>query len=61
MVWSGVDLQDERCCGGGMRPIMKETYERISPTAKFVAYLRTFTDIPFAKEIADESGAERTY
>jgi O-methyltransferase involved in polyketide biosynthesis len=40
---------------------MKETYEKISPTAKFVAYLRTFTDIPFAKEIADESAAERTY
>jgi O-methyltransferase involved in polyketide biosynthesis len=40
---------------------MKETYEKISPTAKFVAYLRTFTDIPFAREIADESGAERTY
>jgi O-methyltransferase involved in polyketide biosynthesis len=40
---------------------MKEPYERISPTAKFVAYLRTFTDIPFAKEIAEESGAERTY
>jgi O-methyltransferase involved in polyketide biosynthesis len=40
---------------------MKEPYEKISPTAKFVAYLRTFTDIPFAKEIADESGAERAY
>jgi O-methyltransferase involved in polyketide biosynthesis len=40
---------------------MKEPYEKISPTAKFVAYLRTFTDIPFAKEIAEESGAERTY
>jgi O-methyltransferase involved in polyketide biosynthesis len=40
---------------------MKETYEKISPTAKFVAHLRTFTDIPFAKEIADESAAERTY
>jgi O-methyltransferase involved in polyketide biosynthesis len=40
---------------------MNETYEKISPTAKFVAYLRTFTDIPFAKEIAEESGAERTY
>jgi O-methyltransferase involved in polyketide biosynthesis len=26
-----------------------------------VAYLRTFTDIPFAKEIAEESGAERIY
>ena len=40
---------------------MKEPYEKISPTAKFVAYLRTFTDIPFAKEIAEESAAERTY
>jgi O-methyltransferase involved in polyketide biosynthesis len=40
---------------------MKEPYEKIGPTAKFVAYLRTFTDIPFAKEIAEQSGAERTY
>jgi O-methyltransferase involved in polyketide biosynthesis len=40
---------------------MKEPYEKISPTAKFVAYLRTFTDIPFAKEMAEQSGAERTY
>jgi len=40
---------------------MKEPYEKISPTAKFVAYLRTFTDIPFAKEMAEESGAEKTY
>ena len=40
---------------------MKEPYEKISPTAKFVAYLRTFTDIPFAREIAEESGAKRAY
>jgi len=40
---------------------MKEPFEKISPTAKFVAYLRTFTDIPFAKEIAEESRAEKTY
>jgi O-methyltransferase involved in polyketide biosynthesis len=40
---------------------MKEPYEKISPTAKFVAYLRTFTDIPFAKEMAEQSGAERIY
>ena len=40
---------------------MKEPYEKISPTAKFVAYLRTFTDIPFAKEMAEESGAEKSY
>jgi len=40
---------------------MKGAYEKISPTAKFVAYLRTFSNIPFAKEISEESGAERTY
>jgi O-methyltransferase involved in polyketide biosynthesis len=40
---------------------MKESYEKISPTAKLVAYLRTFTDIPFAKEIAEESGAAKTF
>jgi O-methyltransferase involved in polyketide biosynthesis len=36
-------------------------YEKISPTAKLVAYLRGFSNIPFAKEIAEESGAERTF
>lgn len=40
---------------------MKESNEKISPTAKIVAYLRTFTDIPFAKEIATKSGAEKTF
>lgn len=39
----------------------RESYEKISPTAKFVAYLRTFTDIPFAKEMAEESGAEKIF
>lgn len=40
---------------------MEKSYQKISPTAKFVAYLRTFTDIPFAKEISAESGAEKTF
>jgi O-methyltransferase involved in polyketide biosynthesis len=40
---------------------MKESYERISPTAKLTAYLRTFSDIPFAKELAAESGAEKAF
>jgi O-methyltransferase involved in polyketide biosynthesis len=40
---------------------MEKSYQKISPTAKLVAYLRTFTDIPFAKEIAAESGAEKTF
>ena len=40
---------------------MKESDEKISPTAKLVAYLRTFTDIPFTKEIAAKSGAEKTF
>lgn len=29
-----------------------EAYEKISPTAKLVAYLRTFSDIPYSSEIA---------
>jgi O-methyltransferase involved in polyketide biosynthesis len=40
---------------------MEKTYEKISPTAKLVAYLRTFTDIPYTKEIAVASGAEKTF
>jgi len=40
---------------------MEKSYEKVGPTAKFVAYARAFTDIPFAKEIAVESGAENTY
>jgi O-methyltransferase involved in polyketide biosynthesis len=40
---------------------MTESYEKISPTAKLVAYLRRSTDIPFAKEIAEENGAQKTF
>jgi O-methyltransferase involved in polyketide biosynthesis len=40
---------------------MRQSYEKISPTAKLVAYLRSFTDIPYAKEIALESGAKKTF
>ena len=40
---------------------MGKSYEKISPTAKIIAYLRTFTDIPYAKEIAVESEAEKTF
>jgi O-methyltransferase involved in polyketide biosynthesis len=40
---------------------MEKSYEKIGPTAKLVAYLRAFTDIPYAKEIAVESGAEKTF
>ena len=36
-------------------------YEKISPTAAIVAYLRSFSDIPYAKEMARESGAEEVY
>ena len=39
---------------------MKE-FEKISPTAKLVAYSRTFTDIPFAKEIAIKSNAKQSF
>jgi O-methyltransferase involved in polyketide biosynthesis len=37
------------------------SYEKISPTAKLVAQLRIFTDIPFAKELAEESCSEETF
>ena len=39
---------------------MKE-FEKISPTAKLVAYSRTFTDIPFAKEFAIKSNAKQSF
>jgi O-methyltransferase involved in polyketide biosynthesis len=40
---------------------MEKSYEKNSPTAKLVAYLRAFTDIPYVKEIAVESGAKKTF
>jgi O-methyltransferase involved in polyketide biosynthesis len=40
---------------------MRKSYEKISPTAKLVAYLRIFTDIPYAKEIVVESGVKKTF
>jgi O-methyltransferase involved in polyketide biosynthesis len=40
---------------------MRKSYEKISPTAKLTAYLRTFTDIPYTKEIAVETGAKKTF
>lgn len=39
----------------------EEAYEKISATAKLVAHVRTFTDIPFAREIAAASGAEKDF
>lgn len=41
--------------------VQKEPYAKISPTAKLVAYGRTFTDIPFAREIATECAAEQEF
>ena len=41
--------------------VHEEPYAKISPTAKFVAYGRTFTDIPFAREIAAECDAETAF
>ncbi|MGZ7124286.1 MAG: hypothetical protein ACXVIT_12335, partial [Halobacteriota archaeon] len=32
-----------------------EAYEKISSTAKLVAHIRSFTDIPFTKEIAQQA------
>lgn len=39
----------------------EEAYEKISATAKLVAHVRTFTDIPFAREIATASGAKKYF
>jgi len=41
--------------------VQEEAYEKISSTAKLVAHVRTFTDIPFTKEIAAASGAEKDF
>jgi O-methyltransferase involved in polyketide biosynthesis len=41
--------------------VQEEAYEKISTTAKLVAHIRAFTDIPFAKEIAAASGAETDF
>lgn len=38
-----------------------EEYNKISTTAKLVANLRALTDIPFAREIAAASGAEKDF
>lgn len=34
-------------------------YSKISPTAKITAYWKSFSDIPYAKEISDTIGAEK--
>jgi O-methyltransferase involved in polyketide biosynthesis len=39
----------------------QEGNEKISHTARYVAHIRSFTDIPYAKEIAEESQAERDF
>jgi O-methyltransferase involved in polyketide biosynthesis len=39
----------------------EEAYEKISTTAKLVAHVRTLTDIPFAKDVASASGAEKDF
>jgi O-methyltransferase involved in polyketide biosynthesis len=41
--------------------VQEEAYEKISYTAKLVAHIRSFTDIPFTKEIAAASGAEKDF
>ena len=41
--------------------VQEEAYEKISTTAKLVAHIRSFTDIPFTKEIAAASGAEKDF
>jgi O-methyltransferase involved in polyketide biosynthesis len=37
------------------------SYDRISPTAKYVAHLRAMTDIPYSKEIASVCNVEETF
>lgn len=41
--------------------MQEDSYAKISPTAKLVAYARSFTDIPFAKEIAATCDAEKVF
>jgi len=41
--------------------MQEDPYAKISLTAKFVAYGRAFTDIPFAREIAAECDAEKAF
>jgi len=41
--------------------VQEEPYAKISPTAKLVAYGRTFTDIPFSREIAAACDAEKAF
>ncbi len=41
--------------------VQEEPYAKISPTAKLVAYGRTFTDIPFARELAAACDAEKAF
>jgi hypothetical protein len=40
--------------------IEENIHSKISPTAKITAYWRSFSDIPFSKEIAEAVGAEQT-
>lgn len=42
-------------------PETKEEFEKISPTAKFVAQERALTDIPYAKEIAYATNAKEIF
>jgi hypothetical protein len=41
--------------------VQEEAFEKISTTAKLVAHIRSFTDIPFTKEIAAASGAVKDF
>ena len=38
-----------------------ESHDKIGTTARLIAYLRTFTDIPFSKEIAEATDAKKDF
>jgi hypothetical protein len=38
---------------------LKQSHDKISPTAKLAAYFRSLSDIPFSKEIAEAVQAEQ--
>jgi len=38
-----------------------EFYDKIGTTTKIIAYVRTFTDILFTKEIAEETDAKQGF
>jgi len=65
-----VALSSKTCVGSGYgsesaqhidKILSSSDHSKISITAKLVAFLRQFTDIPYAKEVAEFIGAEQAF